>query len=676
MSQQTKNRLANETSPYLLQHQFNPVDWYPWGDEALQLAKTEDKPIIVSIGYSACHWCHVMERESFENEAIAAIMNKDFVCIKIDREERPDVDQVYMEAVQAMGLQGGWPLNVFLTPEQKPFYGGTYFPPKGWVQLLQNVAKAFADQREEIEKSAEGFTDVLNRSESERLKLSPNEESKFDKQLLTQMYGILSERFDTIHGGTAKAPKFPMPSIWRFLLRYYQESENLQAREHLLLTLDRMVAGGIYDQVGGGFARYSVDGEWFAPHFEKMLYDNGQLMTLYAEAYKVTKKPLYREVILQTIGWANRELRSSENGYYSALDADSEGIEGKFYTYTDDEIRALAGEHYGLIAEYYHITSEGNWEDGRNILHYRDPDQNFAKSKGIDLEVWIGIKVAFSDKCMSLRAERIKPGLDDKILSGWNALMLTGLVNAYNALGEESILEDALCNARFLKNSMIIDGQLYRSYKEGKATIPGFLEDHALVAEAMISLYETTFNEEWLHIAQSLVEIAFSDFLDREDGLFYYTSDKGEQLVARKKEIFDNVIPASNSVMANVLLRLGTLLDKQDYIKHAQSMVVMLTSWITSETRDMANWALTYAAMAEPLAEIVIIGPEAPQFRNKFAERYMPQSILTGTTEKSELPLLKDRHSDDSGTTIFVCFEKACRLPVHSVNEALVQLNS
>ncbi len=669
------NRLAKETSPYLLQHQHNPVDWHPWGHEALELAKAEDKPIIVSIGYSACHWCHVMERESFENETIAAIMNKYFVCIKIDREERPDVDQIYMEAVQAMGLQGGWPLNVFLTPTQQPFYGGTYFPPKGWAQLLQNIAKAFEEQREEIEKSAVGFTESLNRSETERLRLT-EAERQFTQAGLDQMYKRLQSRFDPVHGGMTKAPKFPMPSIWRFLLRYYHESEDRVAQEHLVLTLDAMAAGGIYDQVGGGFARYSVDGEWFAPHFEKMLYDNGQLLTLYAEAYKVTQKPLYRQVILDTIAWANRELRSEENAYYSALDADSERVEGKFYTYTAAEIKELSGDHFDLIADYYRIKPEGNWEEGRNILHYRESDSDFTKRHQISTDHWQQVKSDFATKCMALRAQRIRPGLDDKVISGWNGLMLKGLIDSYDALGDQAILEDAIANADFICDQMIDGATLYRTYKDGRAKINGFLEDYALVSEGLMALYEATFDEKWLHTAQALVEEVLKSFYDKEDGLFFYTSASDEQLIARKKEIFDNVIPASNSVMAKVLHRLGTLLDNSHYTELANSMVSRISDWIVNETQDMANWALVYANMRKPLAEIAILGKEANAFQNEMSKRYLPEAVFLGTATKSDLPLLKERSAINSDTTIFVCFEKACRLPVHSVNEALVQLNS
>lgn len=668
------NRLAKETSPYLLQHRHNPVDWYPWGQEALALAKKEDKPIIVSIGYSACHWCHVMERESFENESIAAIMNTYFVCIKIDREERPDLDQIYMEAVQAMGLQGGWPLNVFLTPSQQPFYGGTYFPPKGWAQLLQNIAKAYVEQRGEIENSAEGFTESLNRTESERLRLS-DEEKPFDEARLDQMYQRLQPRFDSKHGGMAKAPKFPMPAIWRWLLRYYHETENVSAGNHLVLTLDCMAAGGIYDQVGGGFARYSVDAEWFAPHFEKMLYDNGQLLSLYAEAYKITQRPLYRQVILETIQWANRELRSDEHAYYAALDADSEGVEGKFYTYTFEEIQSLAGDAVDLVTAYYQISADGNWESGRSILHYRESDAAFADRHQLDLEQWIEIKSSFAAKCMALRAGRVRPGLDDKVISGWNGLMLKGLIDSYNALGDDGLLADAIANASFLKEKMIVDGQLLRTYKNGIARINGFLEDYALVADAMIALYEATFDEQWLHTAQQLVEEVLRSFYDEADGLFFYTSASDEQLIARKKEIFDNVIPASNSVMAGVLHRLGAMLDHPRYTTLARAMVNKMSDWIVNETQDMANWALAYADMCSPLAEMAIVGKDALSFRKQFAERYIPASLLLGTATRSDLPLLKSREAINSQTTIFVCFEKACRLPVHTVNEALVQLN-
>ncbi|MFC0183552.1 thioredoxin domain-containing protein [Pseudarcicella hirudinis] len=420
------NRLSQETSPYLLQHAHNPVNWYPWSEEALHKAKTENKPVLVSIGYSACHWCHVMERESFENEDIARIMNEHFINIKVDREERPDVDAIYMDAVQAMGVNGGWPLNVFLMPDGKPFYGGTYFPPQNWRQMLLAVNNGFSNHFEELQKSAEGFTKNMLFSESEKYGLTI-EEKLFSEKGLENMFKKLAFGFDAEWGGFNRAPKFPMPSIWLFMLRYFRSSNNPEALEHLKLTLNKMAQGGIYDQLGGGFARYSVDGEWFCPHFEKMLYDNGQLVSLYAEAYSLTKEPLYKETVYETIEWLSREMVNAEGGFYSALDADSEGVEGKFYTWTRHEIEQILGENAGEFCETYQVTEAGNWEDEVNILWKAEPVLNSKFAESIRL-------------LMLARDQRIRPGLDDKVLCSWNALMLKGLVDAYRVFNEDRFL--------------------------------------------------------------------------------------------------------------------------------------------------------------------------------------------------------------------------------------------
>ena len=447
------NQLQYETSPYLLQHAHNPVDWYPWGEEALARAVEEDKPILVSIGYSACHWCHVMERESFEKEAVAEVMNKHFICIKVDREERPDVDAIYMDAVQAMGVQGGWPLNVFLMPDAKPFYGVTYLPQPNWINLLESVRAAFNEHRDDLVQSAEGFARELNLTDAERYGLSENN-PLFDPELLEVFYRKIAVKADDEKGGMRRAPKFPMPSIWRFLLRYYAATKNEGALDQVKLTLDHMALGGIYDQLGGGFARYSTDADWFAPHFEKMLYDNGQLLTLYAEAYSLTKSPLYKHVVYQTIGFAQRELLSPEGGFYSALDADSEGVEGKFYTFTTPELREALGEDYGWFADLYSLTDDGNWEHSRNILHRTESDGAFASRMGwsqADLNVRLD---AAHVRLMRIRNERIRPGLDDKILCSWNGLMLKGLATAYRVFNEPEFLTLALRQAYFLLKKM------------------------------------------------------------------------------------------------------------------------------------------------------------------------------------------------------------------------------
>jgi uncharacterized protein YyaL (SSP411 family) len=670
---QPTNRLAHETSPYLLQHAHNPVDWYPWGPEALNRAKAEQKPLIVSIGYAACHWCHVMERESFENEQVARVMNEYFVCIKVDREERPDVDQIYMDAVQAMGIQGGWPLNVMLTPEAKPFYGGTYFAPGNWVKLLENIAQAYAgEHRAELEGSAERFAQVLQTSELEKYGMDTPGAAVNDEDFKLLAYN-LSQRFDRERGGTNRAPKFLMPSIWRFLLRAHHISGSAALLTQLNLTLREIAWGGIYDQVGGGFARYSVDAEWLVPHFEKMLYDNGQLLSLYSEAYQVTRDPLYREVVFQTVAWVRRELTNPEGGFYSSLDADSEGEEGKFYVWTREELQQILGEEEPIAAAYYNCTGLGNWEHGRNILHRRQSDIDFATEHGLEPPVLAELIYGWQKKLLAARTHRVRPGLDDKVLTGWNALMLNGLVAAYRAFGEAEMLELALRNAEFLQANLRQGSRLFRTWKNGRATINGFLEDYALVIEAYISLYEATFIESWLREAETLMAYVLDNFFDPAEQQFFYTDASAEPLIARKKELFDNVIPGSNSVMAHNLLRLGRHLENAQYQELAAAMLAQVQSLVVKEPQHLTNWASLYVALLRPGAEVAISGPQAEQFRRELSQHFLPNDMLAGTLSASSLPLLEGRGATEK-TTIYVCRNRACQLPVHSVSEALQQL--
>jgi uncharacterized protein YyaL (SSP411 family) len=667
------NRLAHETSPYLLQHAHNPVDWYPWGPEALARAQVEQKPLLVSIGYAACHWCHVMERESFESEQVARVMNEHFICIKVDREERPDVDQLYMAAVQAMGIRGGWPLNVLLTPEAKPFYGGTYFAPSNWVQLLESVAQAYAgEHRAELDGSAERFAQVLQASELAKYRAAGNAVGVSDEEFKLLAYN-LAQRFDRARGGTAQAPKFPMPSIWRFVLRAHHISGSQALLNQLNLTLREMAWGGIYDQVGGGWARYSVDDAWLVPHFEKMLYDNGQLLSLYSEAYQVTQEPLYREVVYQTVNWVRRELTNPEGGFYSSLDADSEGEEGKFYVWTREELQHLLGAEEPLASAYYQCTGLGNWEHGRNILHRRQSDTDFAAAHKLEPHVLTKLVHGWQKTLLAARAQRVRPGLDDKVLTGWNALMLSGLVAAYRAFGEAEFLALALRNAEFLQAHLRQGPRLYRTWKNGRATISGFLEDYALVIEAYVSLYEATFTESWLREAEALTAYVLDHFFDPAEQQFFYTDASAEPLIARKKELFDNVIPASNSVMAHNLLRLGRHLDNPTYQTLAATMLAQLQALAAQEPQHLTNWASLYVALLRPGAEVAIAGPQAEALRQQLSRHFLPHDVLAGTSETSELPLLQGRPGREP-TTIYVCRHHACQLPVHSAAEALAQL--
>ncbi|AKD03558.1 thioredoxin domain-containing protein [Pontibacter korlensis] len=669
------NQLIQESSPYLLQHAYNPVDWYPWGEQALQKAQQEDKPIIVSIGYASCHWCHVMEHESFENPKIAEVMNEHFVCIKVDREERPDVDAIYMDALQAMGVQGGWPLNVFLNPEAKPFYGGTYFPPKQWKELLTNIAQVYKKNRKELDESAEQFVEHLNLSELAKYGLKDlNYHVREDDFKL--IGHNLSKRFDKKRGGLGQAPKFPMPSNYLFLLRYHHHTNDQTILNHINLTLREMAYGGIYDQIGGGFARYAVDEEWLVPHFEKMLYDNGQLVSLYAEAYQATRETLYHDVVYETIGFVERELMSGEGGFCSSLDADSEGEEGKFYTFTKDELHELLGDEEPIFSEYYNATAAGNFEHGQNILHRRTTLEAFARENELELDVLEEMAQSWKDKLMQVRAKRIRPGLDDKILTSWNALMLKGLTDAFYVFGNERFLDLALQNANFILTHLKEGEKLYHSYKEGRATIDGFLEDYALLIRALVRLYEVSFNEKWLIEAKRLIDYTLENFFDEAESMFFFTDRNAEKLIARKKELLDNVIPASNSVMAQNLHFLGIYFDDERYTTLSDKMLAKVKDLMLKEPSHLSNWATLYFHKLTPTAEVAIVGPEAAEMRAELAAFYLPNMILLGGTtgEGSDIPLLEDKVAIRGKTTIYVCYNKTCQLPVHTAAEALKQL--
>jgi len=663
------NKLIDETSPYLLQHAHNPVNWYPWGEEALQRAKEENKPILLSIGYSSCHWCHVMAHESFENEEIAQMMNERFINIKLDREERPDIDNIYMDAVQTMGLRGGWPLNVFLTPDQKPFYGGTYFPPEQWKKLILSIESAYKNKHDQLYESAVRFAESLQQSEAEKYGLS-------DEEIILKMddydsaVSRISKQFDDKWGGLKRAPKFPMPVIWNFLLSYAHASENQQTLDHVLFTLDKIAAGGIYDHIGGGFARYAVDGEWHVPHFEKMLYDNGQLLSLYANAYKLTKKKSYLKVLTGTAEWLQREMLTESGGLYSALDADSEGEEGKFYVWTFDEVRnLLEGYDFSVVAEYYDVVKKGNWEEGKNVLRKLEDDAMLASELHISEDSLESIVESFNQKALEERSKRERPGLDSKILSGWNGLTLTGLCDGYQATGEAIFKELAEKNAQFIKEQMIKDGKLIRTY--GK-NVTGFLEDYASVIQAFIKYYETFGEEEFLHLAHDLTKETITHYFDEKEHFFFYSSNESESLIARKKEIFDNVIPASNSIMADNLYRLGLMLDDDSLKSISYKMTGQVNKLINGgDTEYLSNWAHLGIMIINPTAEVIIVGPDAQDFAAKINQNYLPNKILMTSKSESNLPLFEFKTANQGRTTIYVCFDKVCRQPVYTVEDAL-----
>jgi len=664
------NRLIESASPYLLQHAHNPVDWYPWGREAFEKARAEDKPMIISIGYSSCHWCHVMERESFENAEIAALMNQYFVAVKVDREERPDVDQIYMEAVQTMGLQGGWPLNVFTMPDQKPFYGGTYFPPAAWKRILLNVNQAYREKKAELENSAKEFARSLKMSDSEKYGLGDSALVR-DEEMLPRMVHQMKQYFDEQNGGLGNAPKFPNPVIWQYLLHsnYYLGDEQVDAQ--IKRTLDHMASGGIYDHIGGGFARYSVDEQWFAPHFEKMLYDNAQLISLYSQAFQRYKSELYKEVVYDTIAFIDREMTSDEGAFYSALDADSEGVEGKYYTWTYEELERILGEETNFFADYYGASAGGNWEHGRNILYRSSGEKS---QSDVDAPTTKDAIKAMRLKLLEARDERIRPGLDDKAITGWNALMIKGLTDAYHAFGVPGFLEMAQKNANFILEKLRDGAQLQRIYKNGSSNHSGTLEDYACVIQALIGLYQADFDRKWLNEADALTRYLLSNFHDPDDELFFFTDKNAEKLLARKKEIFDNVIPASNSIIARNLYQLSILLENDTYRAKADQMLTRIFKLLKTESRYLANWALLYVEGMKSTVEIAIVGNDLKRFSLELSKEFLPNKILAGTVDHDDLPLLRERGTESGKTTIYVCFDKTCKLPVMKVHEALVQI--
>jgi uncharacterized protein YyaL (SSP411 family) len=666
------NQLIDETSPYLLQHAHNPVDWYPWGDAAFEKAKKENKLVLVSIGYSACHWCHVMEHESFENEAVADIMNDHFVCIKVDREERPDVDQIYMSAVHLMGQRGGWPLNVFTLPDGRPIYGGTYFQKSQWTELLGKLDVAFREDSARMYEYATQLTQGVKMSE---LVPMETEERLFKEEDIKKIVTEWATHFDNTEGGPDRSPKFPLPNNYVYLLRYAHLTGNEDIMKHVKLTLDKMAYGGIYDQIGGGFARYSTDAKWKAPHFEKMLYDNAQLMSLYSEAYQATKDETYKDIVYESLEFIARELTSEEGAFYSALDADSEGEEGKFYVWKKEELKALlSDDEYDLAKDYYNINSVGLWEHGNYILLRKKTDEEIITAHKLSDKKLDKMLSSIKSKLMKERDTRIRPGLDDKTLTSWNGLMIKGYIDAYQAFDEQRFLDAALKNAEFiLSKQQREDGGLNHSYKEGRSTINGYLEDYCFTIQAFTALYEATFDEKWLNEANKLALYTMDHFYDEKSGMFYFTSDIDPPLIARKMESTDNVIPASNSSMGNALYVLSHYFDNEKYRNVSKQMLNNMYKQMSQGGSWYSNWMLLALNHIYPFYEIAITGDDLHDFRKELNTHYIPNKMLLGTTVESKLPLLELKLMEGE-TTIFVCENKVCQLPVNKVKDALKQI--
>ena len=659
------NDLINETSPYLLQHAHNPVNWVAWSDDAFERAKKENKLVLISVGYSACHWCHVMEHESFEDKEVAALMNKFFISVKVDREERPDVDQVYMTAVQLMTQQGGWPLNCFCLPDGRPIYGGTYFPKDQWIHILKSLHFTFQNDFEKVEEYASKLHEGVQRAEL----IQKNEtEIQFNIEKLRELVLRWSKLFDGINGGDSKAPKFPLPQNYLFLLEYATQMDDQKVMEHVCLSLDKMAMGGIYDQVGGGFARYSVDMLWKVPHFEKMLYDNGQLIELYSKAYRITNSPLYKRVVDETVQWLEREMIADRGGLYSALDADTEGEEGKFYVWSERELAETLTNDFNWASDYFEMGYLSDWE-GNKVLMCSQTDEIFLKEKGWPQVVFDQELKKLKKRLLNIRSERVFPGIDDKVLTGWNAMTVKGLAHAAVIFDEPRYLDLGREIITTLLNNQWDGNQLKRNFKNGYSTIDAFLEDYAHMIDGLIALHQADLEENWINAAVSLTEKAIQEFSDEKSGMFFFT-DSRSNLIARKMEINDNVIPSSNSVMAHNLFALGSLTGRMEWINRAEQMMYNVYDGMEMYGSGYSNWAMLLQRMITGQKEVVFAGNNVDEAISEFRGQIDIPVLLARVTESSTLSISQGRHSTDD-LIIYVCEKGVCSLPVKSVAEAI-----
>ena len=671
---EAKNRLAQSSSPYLIQHADNPVDWYEWGPEALQKAKEEDKPIIISVGYAACHWCHVMEEESFMDSTVAAVMNRDFVSIKIDREERPDIDKIYMDAAVLLNGSGGWPLNAIALPDGKPFFAGTYYTKEQWKNILERVSEAYRNNKSDLVATAEALTEGIRSGNTlDSLNLNNKEFSEADYVSLLKDW---QAQWDEYNGGYTGTQKFPLPVAWEALLQYHYLTGDEAALKMVNTTLQKMARGGIYDQLGGGFARYTIDPKWRIPHFEKMLYDNAQLISLYSKAYKVTGNEEYRKVVEESIEFVERELSNGNGAYFSSINADSEGEEGKYYVWTSEEIdNALGASEAKIFKDYYNVEPYGNWEAGKNILYRNSYLIEFSKENQISSADLMKTLNSAKKKLLKLRNERIEPTTDNKVLTSWNALMIQAYLDAFTALGNQEYLERAVRTGNFLDREMMNKEQkLWRSYKDGEKKVSGFLDDYALLSNAFINLYQLTFDIQWLEKAEKLTDQTLQRFKDEEEIMFYYTAASQNDLIVRQTEIQDDVMPSSNSVMAKNLYVLGNLLEKEQYLDLSGKMLQQISPVAMKNPSSFANWTKLLGIKAFGAYEIAIVGEEAFIKNKEMNKEYLPTSLFIGG-ETENLPLLKAKLAKGE-TLIYVCQNKTCKYPVSEVGEALDLLES
>ena len=685
MPEERPNGLVDETSPYLLQHAYNPVQWFPWGTEALDLSRSSDRPILLSVGYSACHWCHVMERESFEDETIANLMNELFVNIKVDREERPDLDEIYMGAVQAMTGSGGWPMTVFLTPDLRPFYGGTYFPPEdrhgrpGFPTVLGAVAQHYRDQREKVDEQADRLKTLLTQNAS--LASAP---SNLDDASIwwDTACGQLSEAFDAEHGGFGGAPKFPGSMNLAFLLRHSRRENDAESLRMVELTLRKMARGGMYDQIGGGFHRYSVDERWLVPHFEKMLYDNALLTWVYLEALQMTGDMLYGTVASQTLDYVLREMTRMGGGYYSTQDADSEGEEGKFFVWSPEEIEHALGEDAPLFSRYFGVTQEGNFEGGSSILHVAEELPELARSLGVDETELARVVESGRVRLFAARQGRVSPARDDKIIVAWNGLMMSAMAQGFNVLGEAAYLNSAREAASFILSELVVEGELMHTWKDGRARFRAFQDDYACLVNGLLDLYEASFEVKWLEAARGLADAMCRRFWDAEHGGFFYTEEGEQDLIVRTKNPFDNATPSGNSMAALALLRLAAFLGDSSYSERAVSTLQMLNELVKRSPTACPQMMCALDFLQQHPREVAIVG--FPRDRAPFVDavhaRFLPNKVVIAwapddeTTVGDLIPLLVGKMRSDEGARAYVCANSVCLSPASSVDELVEQL--
>ena len=663
------NKLINESSPYLLQHAHNPVNWLPWNNTAFEHAKKENKLVLVSIGYSACHWCHVMEHESFMDEEVASLMNSEFINIKVDREERPDVDALYMTAVQLMRGQGGWPLNCFVLPDGRPVFGGTYFTKDQWMNTLANLSNLYRYEKEKVLQYATNLTNGIK--QTELIQHSKENKGVFNNKTIEKCIAAWKNRFDTVMGGNNHAPKFPLPVNYRFLLKYGLMYNDTAVLKQVNLTLTKMACGAIYDQLQGGFARYSTDMQWKIPHFEKMLYDNAQLITLYCEAYRYTKNPFYKRVVTQTIEFVLKEWESNEHGFYSALDADSDGKEGKYYVWTPEELRENLKENYELFCDYFRVIENGYWEDENYVILHTENTSPILQKHNISSEE---LEKRIEDsriRLCNIRNERTKPGLDNKIIACWNGLMCKALCDAYLSFGTEEYKNKAVKNALFIKNHLLNpDFSLQRCFDGKKAKIDGFLDDYAFVADAFLGVYTITADESWLKLGREICDYVLKHFVHNESNLLYFTRASENQLAIRTTEVSDNVIPSSNSQMAANLLTLGMITGNRDYIRRSAEMTGKMEDDIAAYGEGYSNWASVWLNHLHGCAEVCIVGKDVNEKTLSLHQHYFPNAIFVLSASASEMELLQGRFVNNK-TLIYVCKNNTCMQATESNEEAV-----